>query len=126
MRTSASPAPGAAASAISIARNDCGFSSRMAFMTSESIVLRQPFAMTNVFYGRKNRLHFREQFLVNRLHGPLRPLANVPGVGAAGNGRRDILVREAELQCQLRDIHALARTMRGGAARRRFHDLWLL
>src|SRR5688500_10699639 len=108
MRTSASPMPGAAASGISMARNDCGFSSWMAFMTDESIVLRQAFAVTNVFHRRKNRLHFRQEFMVQRLPRPLRPFANVLRVGAAGNGGRDILVRQTELQRQLRNIHALA------------------
>src|SRR5580700_235602 len=118
--TSASPGPGDAGSAVSITRSCCGWSSEMAFI---SIVLRETFAVADIFHRREDGLHFAQQLFVDRLGGPFRPVANVVGIGAAGDGRRDVGIGERELERELGNIHALVRAMCRSFARRRFHVL---
>jgi len=59
-----------------------------------SVVLPQSLAMTDVFYGRENGEDFGEKFALERLGGPLRPIANVIRIGATGDGCGDVLVRD--------------------------------
>ena len=53
--------------------------------------------MADVLDGGENRLDFRQECLVDRFLGPLRPLANILGVGAARDRRGDVGVSEGKL-----------------------------
>src|SRR5450432_2126385 len=101
IRTSTSPGPGAAGSATSIWRKDCGFSSWMAFMAVSLVgsggmrrlgglvVLGQPFAVAEVVHRAEDVLDLGQQLAVDRLRRPGRPGAHVLGVGAARDGGGD-------------------------------------
>lgn len=62
--------------------------------------------MADVFDGAENVLDLVEELLVERFSNPLGPVADVLGIGAAGNGGGDIGIGAGELEGEFSDVGA--------------------
>ena len=91
-----------------------------------SVIFAQPFNMSEVLHGFKNRHHVMQYLTVDWLSQPFGPIANVYRIGTAGDGRGNVRMLAGKLQSKFCDIDTMLRTVSRRLTSGRFYGLGFL
>lgn len=84
-----------------------------------SIVFGQTFEVPQILHGSEDLQNLLQKRRIHRFADPIGPTANIGGIGASGDGGRDVGVGHAELEGQLGDVGSVGRANAGRLTGRR-------